>query len=53
MAEHDEEKTAFVTDVGTFFLNDHIADTFGLKNNAGATHQRMIDTGEECRDICR
>ncbi|PKA63287.1 RNA-directed DNA polymerase like [Apostasia shenzhenica] len=38
MAKEDEEKTAFITDFGTFCYN---VMPFGLKN-AGATYQRMI-----------
>ncbi|PKA60634.1 RNA-directed DNA polymerase like [Apostasia shenzhenica] len=39
MAKEDEEKTAFITDFGTYCYN---VMPFGLKN-AGATYQRMID----------
>ncbi|PKA57863.1 RNA-directed DNA polymerase like [Apostasia shenzhenica] len=39
MAKEDEEKTAFITDLGTYCYN---VMPFGLKN-AGATYQRMID----------
>ncbi|PKA55286.1 RNA-directed DNA polymerase like [Apostasia shenzhenica] len=39
MAKEDEEKTAFITDFGTYCYN---VMSFGLKN-AGATYQRMID----------
>ncbi|PKA63328.1 RNA-directed DNA polymerase like [Apostasia shenzhenica] len=39
MAKKDEEKTAFITDYGTYCYN---IMSFGLKN-AGATYQRMID----------
>ncbi|PKA47447.1 RNA-directed DNA polymerase like [Apostasia shenzhenica] len=40
MAEGDEEKTAFITDYGTYCYR---VMPFGLKN-AGAMYQRMIDT---------
>ncbi|PKA58639.1 RNA-directed DNA polymerase like [Apostasia shenzhenica] len=40
IAEGDEEKTAFITDYGTYCYR---VMPFGLKN-AGATYQRMIDT---------
>ncbi|PKA53748.1 RNA-directed DNA polymerase like [Apostasia shenzhenica] len=40
MAKGDEEKTAFITDYGTYCYR---VMPFGLKN-AGATYQRMIDT---------
>ncbi|PKA54419.1 RNA-directed DNA polymerase like [Apostasia shenzhenica] len=39
MAKEDEEKTAFITDYGTYCYR---VMPFGLKN-AGATYQRMID----------
>ncbi|PKA55220.1 putative mitochondrial protein [Apostasia shenzhenica] len=39
MAKEDEEKTAFITDFGTYCYN---VMPFDLKN-AGATYQRMID----------
>ncbi|PKA58730.1 RNA-directed DNA polymerase like [Apostasia shenzhenica] len=39
MAKKDEEKTAFITDFGTYCYN---VMPFGLKN-VGATYQRMID----------
>ncbi|PKA52966.1 RNA-directed DNA polymerase like [Apostasia shenzhenica] len=39
MAKEDEEKTAFITDYGTYSYN---VMPFSLKN-AGATYQRMID----------
>ncbi|PKA46155.1 RNA-directed DNA polymerase like [Apostasia shenzhenica] len=39
MAKEDEEKTAFITDYGTYCYK---VMPFGLKN-AGATYQRMID----------
>ncbi|PKA61063.1 RNA-directed DNA polymerase like [Apostasia shenzhenica] len=39
MAKEDEEKTAFITDFGTYCYN---VMPFGLKN-ADATYQRMID----------
>ncbi|PKA47916.1 RNA-directed DNA polymerase like [Apostasia shenzhenica] len=39
MAREDEEKTAFITDYGTYCYR---VMPFGLKN-AGATYQRMID----------
>ncbi|PKA65147.1 RNA-directed DNA polymerase like [Apostasia shenzhenica] len=39
MAKGDEEKTAFITDYGTYCYR---VMPFGLKN-AGATYQRMID----------
>jgi hypothetical protein len=39
MAPEDQDKTAFITDLGVFCYN---AMPFGLKN-AGATYQTMMD----------
>ena len=39
MAKEDEEKTAFITDRGTYCYK---VMSFGLKN-AGATYQRMVN----------